>query len=104
MDLSLIYRALADKRVDLVAGDATSGLIAALDLTMLEDSRRYFPPYDAAVVARAQALLANPRVKGALDTLSGRITIADMRAMNHAVDATGADPAVVAREFLTRLR
>ena len=104
MDLSLIYRALADKRVDLVAGDATSGLIAALDLAMLQDSRRYFPPYDAAVVARSQALLADPRVKDALDTLSGRITISDMRAMNHAVDATGADPAVVAREFLSRVR
>jgi osmoprotectant transport system permease protein len=104
MDLSLIYRALADKRVDLVAGDATSGLITALDLFMLQDSRHYFPPYDAVVVARSQALLARPEIKTALDALSGRITIADMRAMNHAVDATGADPAVVAREFLSRLR
>ena len=104
MDLSLIYRALADRRVDLVAGDATSGLITALDLAMLQDSKRYFPPYDAAIVARSQTLLADPRVKEALDTLSGRITIAEMRAMNHAIDATGADPAVVAREFLSRLR
>jgi len=104
MDLSLIYRALADKRVDVVAGDATSGLITALDLVMLQDSKRYFPPYDAAVVARSQVLLANPRIKSGLEALSGRITIADMRAMNHAVDANGADPAVVAREFLTRLR
>ncbi|CAN5689620.1 glycine betaine ABC transporter substrate-binding protein [soil metagenome] len=104
MDLSLIYRALADRRVDLVAGDATSGLITALDLSMLQDSKHYFPPYDAAVVARSQALLTDPRVKTALDALSGHITIADMRAMNHAVDATGADPAGVAREFLSRLR
>ena len=96
MDLSLIYRALADKRVDLVAGDATSGLISALDLFMLTDSKHYFPPYDAVVVARSQTLLANPGVKTALDRLSGRITIDDMRAMNHAVDAKGADPAVVA--------
>jgi glycine betaine/choline ABC-type transport system substrate-binding protein len=104
MDLSLIYRALADRRVDLVAGDATSGLITALDLVMLQDSRHYFPPYDAVVVARSQGLLAYPQVKTALERLSGRITIADMRAMNHAVDATGADPAAVAREFLSRLR
>ncbi|HXG53962.1 MAG TPA: ABC transporter permease/substrate-binding protein [Vicinamibacterales bacterium] len=104
MDLSLIYRALADARVDLVAGDATSGLIRALDLVMLEDSKRYFPPYDAAVVARSETLLANPRVKEALDALSGRITIADIRAMNHAVDAERHDPATVAREFLARVR
>ena len=35
MDLSLIYRALAGHQVDLIAGDATSGLIAAYDLVML---------------------------------------------------------------------
>ncbi|MBA3297836.1 MAG: glycine/betaine ABC transporter substrate-binding protein, partial [Acidobacteria bacterium] len=104
MDLSLIYRALADSRVDLVAGDATSGLIRALDLVMLEDSKRYFPPYDAAVVARTEVLLDDPRVKPALDVLSGRIPIAEMRGMNHAVDADRKDPAAVAREFLTRVR
>ena len=53
MDLSLIYRALADRQVDLVAGDATSGLIDAYGLVMLEDNRRYFPPYDA-VARRAE--------------------------------------------------
>ena len=34
-------------QVDLVVGSATDGLIAALDLVVLEDDRRYFPPYDA---------------------------------------------------------
>ena len=53
MDLSLIYRALAERQVDLIAGDATSGLIAAYDLVMLEDNRHYFPPYDAVPVARS---------------------------------------------------
>ncbi|MDP2708304.1 MAG: ABC transporter permease/substrate-binding protein, partial [Burkholderiales bacterium] len=47
MDLTLIYRALASGAVDLIAGDATHGLIKGLDLFMLEDNRRYFPPYDA---------------------------------------------------------
>jgi osmoprotectant transport system permease protein len=104
MDLSLIYRALADRQVDLVAGDATSGLIDAYDLTMLEDDRRYFPPYDAVVVARTPALVANPAADAALRSLSGRITVADMRRMNHAVDAGRRDAADVAREFLEGLR
>ena len=52
MDLSLIYRALAERQVDLIAGDATSGLIEAYGLTMLEDNRHYFPPYDAVPVVR----------------------------------------------------
>jgi osmoprotectant transport system permease protein len=100
MDLSLIYRALADRQVDLIAGDATSGLIAAYDLVMLEDNRRYFPPYDAAVVARSAMLLAHPPVQAALQSLAGRISIADMRRMNHEVDAGRREPADVARAFL----
>jgi osmoprotectant transport system permease protein len=103
MDLSLIYRALTQRQVDLVAGDATSGLIAAYDLFMLEDNRRYFPPYDAVPVARSAALLRHPELRAALERLAGRINVADMRFMNQAVDAGRQDPAAVAREFLARL-
>ncbi len=63
MDLSLIYRALAERQVDLIAGDATSGLIEAYGLSMLEDDRHYFPPYDAVPVARSATLLAHPEVE-----------------------------------------
>jgi osmoprotectant transport system permease protein len=103
MDLSLIYRALSQRQVDLVAGDATSGLIAAYDLAMLEDNRRYFPPYDAVPVARSATLLRHPEVRAAVERLTGRITVADMRALNQAVDAGRQDPAAVARDFLARL-
>ena len=60
MDLTLTYRALAAGQVDLIAGDATAGLIKGLDLVQLEDTRHYFPPYDAAAVARAEMLLRYP--------------------------------------------
>ena len=103
MDLSLIYRALSQGQVDLIAGDATSGLIAAYDLVMLEDNRRYFPPYDAVPVARAATLLRHPEVREAMEELGGRITIADMRRMNQAVDAGKQDPSAVARDFLAQL-
>ena len=103
MDLSLIYRALATHQVDLIAGDATSGLIAAYDLVMLRDDRRYFPPYDAATVARTATLLRYPRVRAALESLAGRIRVEDIRQMNHAVDAERQDPADVARAALARL-
>ena len=103
MDLSLIYRALAQRQVDLIAGDATSGLIAAYDLVMLQDTRRYFPPYDAVGVARSAVLLRHPEVRTALDALSGHISMDDMRRMNEAVDVQRQDPAAVARDFLARL-
>jgi osmoprotectant transport system permease protein len=102
MDLSLIYKALADGQVDVIAGDATSALVDALDLTALEDTRHYFPPYDAVAVVRTPALLRYPEIGRAVARLSGRISERDMRAMNRAVDLDRRDPAAVAREFLER--
>jgi osmoprotectant transport system permease protein len=102
MDLSLSYRALAAGQVDLIAGDATAGLIKGLDLFHLEDNRHYFPPYDATPVARADTLLRYPRARHAIEALAGRVTAADMQAMNYAADALHEDPARIAREFLTR--
>jgi osmoprotectant transport system permease protein len=102
MDLTLSYRALAAGQVDLIAGDATAGLIKALDLVRLEDNRRYFPPYDAAPVARADTLLRHPRVRRALEGLNGRISAEEMQAMNYAADTLREDPAAIARRFLTR--
>jgi osmoprotectant transport system permease protein len=104
MDLSLIYRALAQRQVDFVAGDATSGLIQAYGLVMLEDDRHYFPPYDAAPVVRSAVLLAHPDVREALAHLAGRIAVSDMRRMNHAVDAEHRDAADVARQFLDMIK
>jgi osmoprotectant transport system permease protein len=104
MDLSLIYRALADGQVDVIAGDATSAQIDALDLFALEDNLKYFPPYDAAPVVRTAVLLAHPEVGRAMARLAGRITERDMRAMNRAVDVDRRDTRDVAAQFLAGLR
>lgn len=103
MELSLIYRALADGEVDFIAGDATSALIDRFDLFPLADSRRYFPPYDAVPVARSVTLLRYPLIGRALGRLAGRITDTDMRAMNAAVDVERQDPRAVARRFVAML-
>jgi osmoprotectant transport system permease protein len=103
MDLSLMYRALADGQVDVVAGDATAGLIDALDLTVLDDDRGYFPPYDAVPVAHAATLLRYPELQSALRRLAGRVSAAAMRGMNNAVDVQKRDPADVVRQFLDAL-
>jgi len=100
MDLTLSYRALASHQVDLIAGDATAGLIKGLDLVQLQDTRRYFPPYDAAPVARAETLLRYPAVRTALEKLANRITADDMRAMNYAADVEHRDISEIARTFL----
>jgi glycine betaine/choline ABC-type transport system substrate-binding protein len=104
MDLSLIYRALADGQVDVIAGDATSAMIDALHLTPLADNLHYFPPYDAFPVVRTASLLRHPEIGRALKRLAGRLSDADMRAMNAAVDVQHRDVNVVVREFLARVQ
>ncbi len=103
MDLGLLYPALAQGKVDFVAGNSTDGLIAAMGLAVLEDDRRYFPPYEAAFVARP-SVWRNARARRALEALSGSISAEAMRRMNAAVDRDGRQPEAVAREFLSRVR
>ncbi len=100
MDLALSYRALANGQVDLIAGDATAGLIKGLDLVRLEDNRHFFPPYDAAPVAHAATLLRYPQVRAALERLAGRISADDMQAMNYAADAQHQDVKAIVQRFL----
>ena len=104
MDLGLLYQALQAGQVDLVVGSATDGLIAARGLVVLEDDRRYFPPYDAVVVALGSRLRATAGLEPALSALGGRIDAAAMRRMNFAVDGEHRDPRAVASEFLRALR
>ena len=100
MDLGLLARALQAKQIDLAAGNTTDGLIPALDLFVLEDDRHYFPPYEAVPIIRQQTVEQHPEVKQALDELSGKISDADMRELNYAVDGRHRDVKEVVREFL----
>jgi osmoprotectant transport system substrate-binding protein len=102
MDLGLLYRALQNNQVDIVAGSNTDGLIAALDLVVLEDDRHYFPPYDAVPIVRRETLERHPEVAAGLQRLRGRISAEDMRRMNYAVDGEKKDAAAVVRDFIAR--
>jgi glycine betaine/choline ABC-type transport system substrate-binding protein len=99
MDLGLIYRALADHQVDVVAGNSTDGLISALGLVALEDDRHYFPPYDATPIVRKATLERFPALRVALAELAGKVSAADIRQMNYAVDGLHREPAAVVGEF-----
>lgn len=99
MDLGLLYRALTQHQADIVAGNSTDGLIAALHLVPLNDDWHYFPPYDAVPVVRRAALEQNPQLRGALADLAGKVSAEDMRRLNAAVDADQRDVKTVVREF-----
>jgi osmoprotectant transport system substrate-binding protein len=99
MDLGLIYRALVDHQVDIVAGNSTDGLIDSLGLVALADDRHYFPPYDAVPIVRQSTLARFPQLRAALADLAGKLSAADIRRLNYAVDAQHQDAAAVVRSF-----
>jgi len=103
MDLGLTYKAEAERQVDFIAGNSTDGLIDKLGLTVLEDDKHYFPPYDAAPIIRDAVVKKHPEVRDALRQLSGKISAEEMRRMNYAVDSDHRDVKDVVRDFLNKL-
>lgn len=100
MDLGLMYRALKEKQVDLVAGNSTDGVIESLDLVVLKDDKSYFPPYEAAPVVRQETLQKYPRLRLALMQLGSLISEQEMRNLNYQVEGKSQEIKQVAREFL----
>lgn len=103
MDLTLSYKALANKQIDFAAGDVTNGVIAKLDLFVLEDDRHYFPPYEAAPVIRSETLARHPELREVLNDLGGKISADEMRRLNAQVDVDHRDVKKVAAEFLAAM-
>ena len=99
MELGLLYRSLAAKQVDIVAGNSTDGAITALNFVALEDDKHYFPPYEAVPLVREDSLKRWPQIGVAMQRLAGRVDAEEMRAMNLAVDGQKRDVGDVVREF-----
>lgn len=100
MDLSLTYNALASGGLDIIAGNSTDGLIAALDLFQLEDDRHYFPPYQAVFIYRQEV---DDVLNATLETLRNAISTEDMRRLNFEVDGNKRSPREVGSEWLSRI-
>ena len=103
MDLGLLYSALQNRKVDLIAANSTDGLISALPVAALDDDRHYFPPYQCAVVVRETTLARYPGLRSALERLSGKISDVTMRQLNYEVDGKHRRAAEVAEQFLRGL-
>ena len=73
-----------------------------MGLVVLEDDRRYFPPYEAAFVIR-RTIADDPPARRALERLSGAISAEAMRRMNAAVDRDRRSPGTLLASFWRRL-
>ncbi len=100
MDLGLMYKALDEGQVTMIAANVTDGPLAAHDWVTLQDDQKVFGSYQACIMVRQQMVSAEPRLQPALDELSGKFTNDVMRKLNAAVDVDHRQPSEVAAKFL----
>jgi osmoprotectant transport system permease protein len=84
-DPSFMYAAVASGEVDLITAFSSDGRIDELELAVLPDPRRAFPPYDAVVLLSPRAA-EQASVVQALEPLVGAISVERMRRANQMVD------------------
>jgi osmoprotectant transport system substrate-binding protein len=100
MDLGLLYKAMEQGQVTMIAANATDGMLSKMDLKVLRDDRNAFPPYQVCILARQDSMKDTPGLREALLELSGRFTNQKMQNLNYQVDAEHRPVAQVATEFL----
>jgi glycine betaine/choline ABC-type transport system substrate-binding protein len=100
MDQGLLYSALLDRQLDVVAGNSTDAQLEGLDFVVLQDNKHYFPPYQAVPIVRTQILSEYPAVYAALEQLAGKISSAEMRHLNYEVATEHRNVKEVVEEFL----
>ncbi|NET32660.1 MAG: quaternary ammonium transporter [Cyanothece sp. SIO1E1] len=102
VDPGLRYQGLVDGAADVTVAFGTDGEISALNLVVLEDDKKLFPPYQVAPVVRQQTLEANPGIRDVLNTLAPKLTNAVMQNLNYEVSNNRREPADVAKAFLVQ--
>jgi len=103
MDLGLLYKALEQAQVTMIAANATDGPLSSHDWTILQDDKRDFGSYQACVMARQDIFAAEPKLKAALAELSGKFTNEIMRKLDAAVDVDHRQVRDVASDFLAQV-
>jgi glycine betaine/choline ABC-type transport system substrate-binding protein len=85
-----VYQYLRDGKCDVAQGDRTDGRISAWDLLTLEDTRRFFPFYNPALVIRQTMLEERPEVAAVLadlfENIGPRLDDMTMSQLNACVD------------------
>ncbi|GAA3614271.1 glycine betaine ABC transporter substrate-binding protein [Nonomuraea rosea] len=100
MSTGVLYSAIAGGQCAMGMVTTTDGRLAALDLVLLEDDRKFFPLYNAAVTMRRQLADAHPEIAKIFAPISAKLTDDVIRGLNAKVDVDGGVPVLVARDWL----
>ena len=100
VDGSPKYTALMNNESDVVDAFSTDGLLKKFDLTVLEDDKKFFPPYYAVPLVKSEVLEKYPEIVPIIEEVGDLIDNDVMSDLNYQVDELKKDPQDVAIEFL----
>jgi osmoprotectant transport system substrate-binding protein len=78
----------------------TDGRIKALDLTVLEDDRDFFPVYNVSPVVREEVMDEYPQIEELFAPVAEKLDDETLIELNAQVDVDGRDPVAVAEDWL----
>lgn len=101
-DTGAVYSATDNGACNFGEVFTTDGRIDALDLTVLEDDKHFFPAYNAAPVINTETLKEFPQIADVFAQISPKLTSDVMRKLNGKVDVKGMQPAQVAFDWMVK--
>jgi osmoprotectant transport system permease protein len=103
MQETLKYQATRAGGVDVLDVYTTDARLLTYGLTVLRDDRGFFPPYEAAPLARGATLAAHPELGAVLGLLAGALDENTMRRLNLRLEGGRESEETVARDALAAL-
>lgn len=100
MEPDLMYPAIREGKVDVIAGFTTDPRIAKFQLNTLTDNLNIYPHYDAAAIIRAETLKAHPELRPLISTLNHRISQKIIRHLNSLIQTQHLTAKQIARQYL----
>ena len=100
LDHGLAYEAIKAGQIDVMDVYTTDAKVGRYRVRILEDDRRFFPPYDAVVLYRLDLPQRYPKSWAALRGLENRLSAARMGELNAQAELDGLAFGEVAKQFL----
>ncbi|MBO0827845.1 MAG: glycine betaine ABC transporter substrate-binding protein [Streptosporangiales bacterium] len=102
LDTGVVYTATAKGTCNFGEVFTTDGRINGLHLTVLADDKHFFPNYNVAVNVYEPIYKKHPEIAKVFDGVTKKLTNEQMAVMTAQVDMEGADPAIVAHDWLKK--
>lgn len=101
-DYGVKYRVILNGEADVTVGFTTDGDLTNKDLVLLEDDKKFWPPYYVAPVIREEVLNKDPKIAEVLNAVSAKLDNETVQNLNAEVDIHKKEYEEVAKAFLEK--